>query len=103
MPDTINGLITLALADNSRLKRRVYNIASMSFSAEEQVKSIQQIYPEFIAEYLPDFRQAIADSWPRSLDDSNARKDWGWEPVFDLPKMTSDMIQKLTQKFEERT
>lgn len=98
MPDAIKALIDLAEADSSKLKHHVFNVNSMSFSAEELEKSIRQIIPEFTCDYKPDYRQAIADSWPMSLDDSTAREEWGWNPTFDLPKMTQDMIDKLRRK-----
>ncbi len=98
MPDTVKALIDLACAENSRLAHRVYNVHSMSFSAGELAESIRKVIPKFICDYKPDYRQAIADSWPRSLDDSSARHDWGWKPVFPLPEMTKDMIEKLHHK-----
>lgn len=98
MPDAIKALMDLAEADGSRLKRRVFNVNSMSFSARELAESIQRIVPGFTCNYKPDYRQAIADSWPRSLDDSAAKKEWDWKPEYDLPKMTEDMIQKLRRK-----
>ena len=98
MPDTVKALIDLACAQNSRLTHRVYNVHSMSFSAGDLAQSIRKGVPDFSCEYKPDYRQAIADSWPRSLDDSSARQDWGWKPVFGLSEMTEDMIEKLQQK-----
>jgi nucleoside-diphosphate-sugar epimerase len=98
MPDAIKSLTDLAEADRSRLRHRVFNVNSMSFSAGELADSIRSVIPEFTCEYKPDYRQAIADSWPRSLDDSAAREEWSWEPTFDLPRMTSDMIEKLRTK-----
>lgn len=101
MPDAIRALIELAEADGSRLKRRVYNVTSMSFSAGELAKSIREIIPEFACDYKPDYRQEIADSWPRSLDDSAARADWNWRPRYDLTAMTRDMIEKLRLKLRQ--
>jgi len=98
MPDAIKALMDLAEAEGSRLKRRVFNVHSMSFSAEELAQSIRSVIPSFKCDYKPDYRQAIADSWPRSLDDSAAREEWNWKPDYDLPKMTADMVQKLRQK-----
>ncbi len=98
MPDAIRSLIDLAEADASRLKHRVFNVNSMSFSAEELEESIREIIPTFACDYKPDYRQAIADSWPRSLDDSLAREEWNWKSTFDLPQMTKDMIERLRQK-----
>jgi threonine 3-dehydrogenase len=101
MPDAIKALIELAEADGSRLKHRVYNVTSMSFSAAELEKSIKEIIPEFTCDYKPDYRQEIADSWPRSLDDSAARADWNWKPRYDLTAMTRDMIKKLRVKLRQ--
>ncbi|MEM3079133.1 MAG: NAD-dependent epimerase/dehydratase family protein [Thermoproteota archaeon] len=101
MPDAIRALIELAEADGSRLKHRVYNVTSMSFSAAELAKSIKEVIPEFTCDYKPDYRQEIADSWPRSLDDSVARADWDWRPEYDLTAMTRDMINKLRLKLKQ--
>ncbi|MEM3072104.1 MAG: NAD-dependent epimerase/dehydratase family protein [Candidatus Bathyarchaeia archaeon] len=101
MPDAIRALIELAEADGSRLKHRVYNVTSMSFSAAELAKSIKEVIPEFTCDYKPDYRQEIADSWPRSLDDSAARADWDWRPEYDLTAMTRDMINKLRLKLKQ--
>jgi nucleoside-diphosphate-sugar epimerase len=98
MPDCLKGLIDLAEADGSKLTRRTYNMGAMSFTAREIAESIKKHIPGFACTYVPDFRQAIADSWPRSLDDSLARRDWGWNPVYDLPRMTKDMLEKLTPR-----
>lgn len=98
MPDAIKSLMDLAEADGSQLKHRIFNVHSMSFSAGELTDSIREIIPTFVCDYKPDYRQAIADSWPRSLDDSAAREEWNWEPTFDLPRMTEDMIEKLRRK-----
>ena len=98
MPDAIKSLMDLAEADGSQLKHRIFNVHSMSFSAGELTDSIREIIPTFVCDYKPDYRQAMADSWPRSLDDSAAREEWNWEPTFDLPRMTEDMIEKLRRK-----
>jgi nucleoside-diphosphate-sugar epimerase len=70
----------------------------MSFSAGEITAEIQKHIPEFKIEYKPDFRQEIADSWPKSIDDSFAREEWGWNPSFNLASMTKDMIEKLSKR-----
>ena len=98
MPDCSKCMIDLLEADPSKLKRHVYNVTSMSFSAGELAEEITKYIPDFKIEYSPDFRQAIADSWPKSLDDSLARVEWGWNPVYDLPKMTKDMIDILSKR-----
>ncbi|PWI47449.1 UDP-glucose 4-epimerase [Candidatus Heimdallarchaeota archaeon B3_Heim] len=103
MPDAIKGLIDLAEADNAKLKHRIFNIGSMSFSVGTLAQSIKEIIPDFTIDYKPDFRQAIADSWPQSVDDSVARAEWNWDPEYDLAKMTKDMIEKLREKFTKDT
>jgi len=100
MPDCIKAAIDLMQADASKVKHRTsYNVAAMSFSAGELAAEIKKYVPDFKCEYRPDFRQKIADSWPMSIDDSVARKEWGWNPTYDLGSMTGDMIEKLTMKF----
>lgn len=99
MPDSIKALMDLAEADISKLKHHCdFNVNAMSFSAGELATSIKKHIPEFVCEYKPDYRQEIADSWPRSLDDSAARDEWGWKPEYDLPAMTKDMLEKLSKK-----
>jgi len=101
MPDAIKALITLAEADISRLKHHCdFNVGAMSFSAGELAESIRKHIPEFVCEYKPDYRQKIADSWPRSIDDSAAREEWGWKPDYDLEAMTEDMLDKLSKKLK---
>jgi nucleoside-diphosphate-sugar epimerase len=70
----------------------------MSFSPADLVAEIQKHIPAFTCDYQPDFRQAIADSWPCSIDDSAAREEWGWQPGYDLAAMTADMLEKLRQR-----
>ena len=99
MPDCIKGTIDLMEADLSGLKHHSdFNMAAMSFSPAELVAEIKKHIPEFTCEYEPDFRQAIADSWPMTIDDSAAREEWGWEPDYDLAAMTADMLEKLGQR-----
>jgi len=99
MPDCIKATIELMEADLSRLKHHAdYNLAAWSFSPAELTAAIQKHMPEFTCDYQPDFRQAIADSWPRTIDDSAARQEWDWEPSWDLAAMTADMLEKLTQR-----
>jgi len=100
MPDCINAAMNLMEADALKINHRTsYNVTAISFSAGELTAEIQKHIPDFKCEYKPDFRQKIADSWPMSIDDSIARRDWGWKPTYDLASMTSDMIEKLTKKF----
>ncbi len=99
MDDAINGTIKLMEADSSKITIRTsYNFAGISFSPDELVAEIQKLMPEFSATYEPNHTQAIADSWPTSIDDSVARKDWGWQPEFDLTGMTEEMMKNLRVK-----
>lgn len=102
MPDCVKATIDLMEADPSQVKRHdSYNLTAMSFSAAELAAEIKKHIPEFKCTYKPDFRQKIADSWPMSIDDSTARRDWGHKPVYDLARMTKDMIEKLSKKFAD--
>ena len=99
MPDCIKSTIDLMEADPVKVKRHdSYNVAGMSFSAGELAAEIKKYVPEFKCDYKPDFRQKIADSWPMSIDDGVARRDWGWKPSCDLASMTKDMIEKLSKR-----
>jgi nucleoside-diphosphate-sugar epimerase len=101
MPDALKAIVDLAEADIGKLAHHCdFNVNSMSFSPEELAASIQAEVPELTVDYKPDFRQAIADSWPRSLDDSAAKREWGWQPSYDLPSMTKDMIEKLSVRLK---
>ena len=96
MPDAIRATIELMEAPTADIKVRTsYNLSSMSFSPAEIAAEIRMHIPEFEITYQQDYRQAIADSWPKSIDDSVARKDWNWQHEFDLPKMTSDMFTNI--------
>lgn len=96
MDDAIRATLALMESDTNSLKvRSSYNLAAMSFSPEEVFKSIQKQIPNFRIQYEPDFRQAIADSWPSSIDDAAARKDWNWQAQFDLEKTTGEMLKNL--------
>ncbi|NMB08050.1 MAG: L-threonine 3-dehydrogenase [Tissierellia bacterium] len=100
MPDALNAIIQLLEADPSKLiHRNAFNVTAMSFEPEEIAASIKKFIPEFELDYDVDpVRQAIADSWPNSLDDSAAREEWGWNPEYDLDAMTEDMLEKLKVK-----
>ena len=99
--DALRATLELMEAPASRISVRTsYNLAGMSFSPAELTAAIQRYYPTFGVRYKPDFRQAIADSWPKSIDDSVARRDWGWKPTFDLSRMTGEMITKLTAVYQ---
>jgi nucleoside-diphosphate-sugar epimerase len=96
MPDALKATLSLMEAPAEKVKiRSSYNIAGMSFTPKQIADEIKKHIPEFTISYKPDFRQAIADSWPASIDDSYAHKDWGWKPDFDLAKMTDDMLKNL--------
>ncbi len=104
MPDAIDGTIQLAEADFDKLVHHSdFNHAAMSFSAGELAASIKKYIPGFEVTYEPDFRQAIADSWPNSIDDSAAREEWGWKPKWDLDAMTQDMLKHLRERKEKGT
>ncbi|MDI3543919.1 MAG: hypothetical protein PWQ28_200 [Candidatus Woesearchaeota archaeon] len=109
MPDSIKAAIDIMDAPSERIKERTsYNIASMSFSAKELEEIVKEILGDFEIEYKPDYRQAIADSWPHSIDDNRAREDWGWNPRYSLREMCEDMVYHLKEglrkkeKYEKR-
>jgi len=98
MDDAIRGTLQLMDAPASKIKIRTsYNLAAMSFRADELAREIQKHVPCAVT-YKPDHRQKIADSWPRSINDSQARKDWGWKPKINLVAMTKDMLKHLNGK-----
>ncbi len=101
MPDGVRALLELAMTDRERLSRSIYNIAAFSPRADEIAASVQRMIPESKFSYSPDpRRQAILDSWPKSLDDSAARKDWGWKPKYDLDGMTDDLLPRVRRMLE---
>jgi len=101
MDDAIRATIGIMDAKNSKIKiRSSYNLAGISFEPEEIAASIRKHIPEFEISYEPDFRQAIADTWPQSIDDTQAREDWGWEHRFDLAAMTKIMLENLRPEYE---
>jgi len=96
MPDAIRATIELMESEESKIKVRTsYNISGVSFSPKEIAAGIKKHIPGFTISYEPDYRQEIATSWPQSIDDSVAKKDWGWKPAFDLSALTTDMIKNL--------
>jgi nucleoside-diphosphate-sugar epimerase len=102
MPDCIQATLMVMEADLSQLRHHAdFNLAGLSFSAGELAEEIKKHIPEFVCTYKPDFRQDIADSWPRTIDDSAAREEWGWEPKYDLAAMVEDMLGKLGRKYAE--
>lgn len=103
MPDALQAAIKLMEADSSRLlTRNGYNVSAMSFCPEELAEEIRKWIPDFTISYNIDpIKQAIADSWPNSMDDQVARKEWDWQPEYNLTKMTQDMIEKLRVKLNK--
>lgn len=100
MDDAVRATLSLMDAPAEKVKLRTsYNLAGMSFTPAEIAAEIQKHYPAFNISYQPDFRQAIADSWPESIDDTDARRDWGWAPQFDLASMTTEMLARLKEKY----
>jgi nucleoside-diphosphate-sugar epimerase len=96
MPDAIKATIQLMEAPKENIKTRSsYNLSGMSFTPKEIAEAIKQHIPEFTIDYKPDFRQAIADSWPASIDDSVAQKEWGWKADYDLNAMVEDMLKNV--------
>ena len=100
MPDALDAMVDIMEADPTKLvHRNSFNVTAMSFDPEIIYNAIKKYYPNFEMEYKFDpIRQAIADSWPNKMDDSCARKEWGWNPKYDLDKMTVDMIETLKKK-----
>jgi nucleoside-diphosphate-sugar epimerase len=103
MPDCIKATIDLMNADLKKLKHHAdYNLAAMSFTPKEISDEIKKHLPKFTITYKPDFRQAIADSWPKSIDDSVGREEWGWKPSYDLKTMVRDMLTVLGEKHKQK-
>jgi len=104
MDDAIRSTVELMQAAKENIKTRTsYNLGSMSFSPREITAEIQKLYPNFKVEYNADFRQEIADKWPKSINDDEARKDWNWKPKYDLKLMTVLMLEKLEEKYNTTT
>jgi len=97
LPDAIRAMIELMEADPARLTHRnAFNLSAMSITPEELAAEIRTHNPDFAIDYDVDpVRQAIADSWPRAVDDAAARQDWDWVPAFGLKEMTADMLKQL--------
>jgi nucleoside-diphosphate-sugar epimerase len=100
MPDALDAAIDLMEADPSKLKHRnAFNVTAMSFDPEIISAEIKKHIPEFEMDYDPDpVKKAIADTWPNKMDDSCAREEWGWNPKYELPEMTKDMLEKISVK-----
>lgn len=100
MDDAIDATIQLMQTDKENINiRSSYNLASMSFTPKILAANIKKYLPEFTITYKPDFRQQIADTWPKSIDDSYAKDDWGWSSKFDIDSMTKDMLNQLKKKY----
>ena len=96
MEDAVRATIEIMQAPAEKIKvRSSYNLAAMSFSPEEIYAAIKKRYPDFTISYNPDFRQAIADSWPHSIDDREARQDWGWQQKYGLNELVDVMLTNL--------
>lgn len=101
MPDCIKATLDLMDADLSGLVHHAdFNLSAISFSPIELAEEIKKHIPEFTIAYEPDSRQAIADSWPKTIDDSTAREEWGWKPGYNLASMTEDMLKNLRIRFD---
>lgn len=100
MPDALNAIVNLMEADSHKLvHRNAFNVTAMSFDPEEIFQEIKKHIPAFTMDYeVDEVKQKIAESWPNSIDDTIARKEWGWKPEYDISTMTSDMIKQLTHK-----
>ena len=102
MPDAIRATIELMEAPVEKISVRTsYNISGVSFSPKEIADEIKNHLPDFTISYHPDYRQAIAQSWPQSIDDSLARADWGWKPKYDLPALTAEMLKNVKKENEK--
>ena len=102
MDDAIKATVDIMTADDDAIKiRSSYNLAGITFTPKEIAASIQKYIPDFKITYKPDFRQAIADSWPQSIDDNQAREDWNWQHDYDLDAITKEMLEQLGKKYSK--
>jgi nucleoside-diphosphate-sugar epimerase len=95
MPDAVRALIDLSNAKRENLNYTSYNLSALSFSVQDLANEIKKIIPNFEISYKPDYRQAIADSWPQTIDDSAARNDWNWKEEFSTIDMVKDMLNNI--------
>ena len=103
MPDCVKATFNLMNSPLANLKHHAdYNLAAISFSPKELASEIKKYIPKFKIKYVPDHRQAIADSWPETIDDSFARKEWGWQHSYNLPTMVEDMLKVLNEKMKQK-
>jgi len=103
MPDALNAAIDILEADPSKLKHRnSFNVTAMSFDPEIIYAEIKKHIPDFVMEYdVEPIKQSIAESWPNKMDDTCAREEWGWEPKWNLEKMTVDMLKVIGEKHKK--
>lgn len=100
MEDAINATLMLMEANREQVTlRSSYNISAISFTPNQIVKSIKKVLPNFKVSYTTDYRQSIADSWPKSVDDAKAREDWNWKPSYNLEAITEEMLKQLSVKY----
>lgn len=100
MPDAIRATLELMHAPVEQVKvRSSYNLEGINFTPEELANAIKKIMPDFVINYEPDFRQKIADNWPKSIDDSSAEADWGWKSEYGITDMTEEMLRHLRQRY----
>jgi len=101
MDDAVRAAVEIMQVDKKQIAiRSSYNLTAVSFTVEDLVKEIKKHITEFKCNYAPDFRQEIADSWPKSIDDSCARRDWNWRHKFNLVEITKEMLEKLRKKLQ---
>lgn len=102
MDDAINATISIMETPKENIKiRSSYNLAAISFTPKDVFEAIKRHIPDFKISYKPDFRQQIANSWPKSINDDAARSDWNWNHKFDLERMTTEMIMRLREKYQQ--
>ena len=103
MDDCIKATIELMIAPKENISCRTsYNVSGLSFSPIDLAKEIQKRNPNFEVTFKPDYRQEIAATWPASIDDSLARKDWDWKPNFDIEKLTNTMIDNVRMQYKSQ-
>lgn len=101
MPDAIRATLELMEADSAKISlHTAYNLAAVSFAPRDVAAEIKKHIPGFQVSYAPDYRQEIATTWPQSIDDTKARRDWGWKPEYDLSRMAEDMLSHLKNRTE---
>ncbi|MDR2511843.1 MAG: L-threonine 3-dehydrogenase, partial [Bacteroidales bacterium] len=102
MPDCLKATVDLFMTPQHKLKHHTgFNLAAFSVTPKMMAESIRKVMPDFVMTHKPDFRQAIADSWPNTIDDSAAREEWGWKPDYDLDMMTKDMLKVIAEKHQK--